>query len=165
MTRLPCGRSRCLLENLPERLVLEGYRHWIAGYETGSIDPWELGWTLFARELGPRNGRDVFSAVSSWARECYSHARRPPQIYPFNCRRVCRHECLAMASIAAFQHDDERVAEFCLDALVLRDGIPNTRRAASDLADTLTAHGHGMMPVPFPIIADIALEAPSDQLH
>lgn len=164
-SRLPCGRDRCLLENLPERLVLEGFRHWLAGYETGSIDPWELGWNLFARELGPRNGRDLFSAVSSWARECHAYAQHPLQTFPFNCSRICRDECLALASIAAHQHGDEKVADFCLTRMIQHDGVQYARRSASDLADTLTAHGFRLMPVPFPVIASIALDTPTQKFH
>lgn len=162
---LPCGRSSCLVDNLPERLVLEGYRHWMAGYETGSIEPWELGWTLFARALGARNGRDVFSAVSSWARECYTYAKRPPQTFPFESKRLCRHECVALALISALQNDDETVADFCLQNMVRTDGAPFTRRAASDLAETLALHRQRMMPVPYPVIASIALETPNNQIH
>lgn len=167
--KLPCGRKSCLFDNLADRLVLEGYRHWLAGYETGSIEPWELAWALFSAELGPRNARDVFSAISSWARECHRYATEPQQTFPFNCRRVCRHECMALASVSAIQYDDDQTAEFCLSRLVAKDGTATTRRAASDLAETLTAHGHSMIPVPFPVIASIAVggdfEPQSNQLH
>ncbi len=165
MTGQMSRQGGCLLQNLPERLVLEGYRHWMAGYETGSIEPWERCWNMFTEALGHRNGRDMLAAVSAWARECYMHARQPPQTFPFNCRHICRHECMAMASVAALQHEDEQVAKFCLEHLVHSGGVAQTRRAAWDLADTLSAHGHAMMPVPFPVIASIAMHAPRGRLH
>jgi len=159
--RRPCGLPYCVFDSLPDRLVLEGYRYWMAGYETHSIEPWELGWSLFAKTLGPRNARDVFGAVTAWARECYRHAHEPPRTFPFNCRRLCRHECVALAMISAFQHDDERTGEFCLAQIAVSQGLGQTRRAARDLAETLTAQGHAMIPVPYPVIADIALTPPA----
>lgn len=59
---------------MPERLVLEGYRHWIAGYRLRSIEPWELGWNMFATALPPREARDLCGAVIGWTRACFRNA-------------------------------------------------------------------------------------------
>ena len=32
----------CYFERPPEKLVLEGYRRWLAGFESGSVTPWEM---------------------------------------------------------------------------------------------------------------------------
>ena len=39
----PCGRSAVLFDRLPERLVLDGFRRWMAGYSTGDLGHWEAG--------------------------------------------------------------------------------------------------------------------------
>ena len=164
-SRLPCGRSQCLFDGLPERLVLEGYRHWMAGYKLRAIEPWELGWTMFAKALPPREARDMCGAVIGWTRACFQHARVPPQTFPFNCRRLCRHECIALSCISAQQHQDTEVLTFCLSHLVQDRGVAEAGTAAELLADTLTAQGHAMQPVSLTAIASVVHEPPGGHLH
>ena len=54
-------------DRLPEKLVLEGYRRWTAGFETGSIIPWEMTWGLYSEVLGLRkqNARWASCRISS----------------------------------------------------------------------------------------------------
>ena len=35
-----------------ERLVVQGFRHWLSGYEFGDVACWEQAWSLFTAELG-----------------------------------------------------------------------------------------------------------------
>jgi len=52
-------------DRLPEKLVLEGYRRWTAGFETGSIIPWEMAWGLYAEILGPREVKRAIAELRS----------------------------------------------------------------------------------------------------
>ena len=39
--------------------MLEGYRRWLAGYDSGSVTPWEMTQTLYEELLGAAEGRRV----------------------------------------------------------------------------------------------------------
>lgn len=163
--KLPCGNRTCLLDRLPERLVIDGYRYWMAGYETGSITPWELAWSLFAKELGPTDGRVALSALTCWVRTFRTWSHEPRRFFPFQCQRLCRDECLAVSLIAALQHNDTESARFCLDHLVDPSGRSETEKTADGLAGSLNDVGQTLMPVPFAIIEDIAARPPREQFH
>lgn len=163
--KLPCGNRACYLDRLPERLVVDGYRYWMAGYETGSIAPWELAWTLFAKELGATDGRAALSALTCWVRTCRTYSSEPRQTFPFQCQRLCKDECLAVSLIAALQHDDRPCAKFCLDRMVTADGVKDTERSAHCLADSLHGLGQTLIPVPQTIVEDIATRPARDHFH
>ena len=40
------------LDRKGERLVVQGFRHWLSGYEFGDVACWEQAWSLFTDELG-----------------------------------------------------------------------------------------------------------------
>lgn len=67
--KLPCGNREYYLQRTPECLVVEGYRRWVAGYETGSIEPWEIAWSYYSRELGAVEGRRALADLSCFVRE------------------------------------------------------------------------------------------------
>ena len=46
----------CYFQRPPERLVLEGYRRWLAGYDSGSVTPWEMTQALYEELLGAAEG-------------------------------------------------------------------------------------------------------------
>src|SRR3712207_1074375 len=50
-------RPGLYLDRLPERLVVDGFRLWSAGYRTGDLGHWSRAWDLYAGELGADDGR------------------------------------------------------------------------------------------------------------
>ncbi len=58
----------CYFERPPERLVLEGYRRWLAGYDSGSVAPWEMTQALYEELLGAAEGRRVLAELSHFVR-------------------------------------------------------------------------------------------------
>lgn len=163
--KLPCGNRTCYLDRLPERLVVDGYRYWMAGYETGSIAPWELAWSLFAKELGASDGRTALSALTCWVRTTRDWSTGPRQLFPFQCPRLCNDECLAVSLIAALQHNDRACARYCLGRLVTSDGAVDTEKSAHDLAHSLNALGQTLMPVPKTVVEDIAARPAREHFH
>ena len=98
----------CYFERPPERLVLEGYRRWLAGYDSGSVTPWEMTQALYEELLGAAEGRRVLAELSHFVRTLRQCAACPLRSFPFGAHHVCRDECLALGLIAALQHDDPR---------------------------------------------------------
>jgi len=164
-TRWGCGAGNCLLERRPERLVVLGYRHWLAGYDTGSIDPWEMAWTLFAGELGAADGRATLATVADWVRELRARSDGSPRFYPHSCRWLCRDECLALAAVSALQHGDPASATVSLAALGHGGTGCGAGAAAGSVADQLFHVGQVLMPVPPAVIEDIVSRPPRDSYH
>ena len=96
----------CYFERPPERLVLEGYRRWLAGYDSGSVTPWEMTQALYEELLGAAEGRHVLAELSHFVRTLRQCAACPLRSFPFGAHHVCRDECVALGLIAALQHDD-----------------------------------------------------------
>ena len=97
----------CYFERPPERLVLEGYRRWLAGYDSGSVTPWEMTQALYEELLGAAEGRRVLAELSHFVRTLRQCAACPLRSFPFGAHHVCRDECVALGLIAALQHDDQ----------------------------------------------------------
>jgi hypothetical protein len=93
--------------------VLEGYRRWTAGFETGSIIP-------VGNDLGPLFGSawDLRKQSAQWAscrsfirvlRHCASCQLRA---FPFDSHHVCREECLTLGLISGIQNQDALAARY-----------------------------------------------------
>jgi hypothetical protein len=102
----PCGRSVALFDRLPERLLLEGFRHWMAGYASGDLGHWEEAWNLYAGTLGPRDARLVVDRLARFVRIVRDWAICPIACFPGGCRHICRQECFALAMVASSQNKD-----------------------------------------------------------
>jgi hypothetical protein len=106
------------VDRTPERLVGLGFRHWVAGYQTGNLHCWESAWSVYERALGGRNARLAVSELSSWVKSVSAAARRDISVLPANCRDFCRDECLAVAMVAACQHNTCPALKACTFALI-----------------------------------------------
>lgn len=150
-----CEAPSSYLERRPERLVVEGYRRWMAGYETGSIEPWELAWSYYTSEFGDVEGRRAVADLSSFVRALRGCAQCPLRIFPYGAKSLCREECLAVGLIAACQHNDLTLRGGCITAL---GGCPRSNEigeAAGRYAATLMELGQALMPIPPEVIDDI----------
>lgn len=163
--KLPCGNQSCILDRLPERLVIEGYRHWLAGFETGSIAPWELVWMLYMRELGAREARNAIADLSDWIRNWHGFSDQTTAFFPFQCKRMCRDECLALTLISALQHREDQAIHLCLERFKNDAARQSVRNSAAAFAHTLDMLGQRLIPVPLPVIADIATRPERTQFH
>ncbi|SDU48557.1 hypothetical protein [Stappia sp. ES.058] len=120
-----------------ERLVVEGLRRWIAGYQTGSIACWELAWNLYAEKLGVERARPVMTGIGCYARALNGFAKCGFCLLPYDCKRRCPHEALAVGVVAAWQCGDREAASGIVEELVVGAGLPATLEAAAHLADNL----------------------------
>jgi len=159
------GHQGCYFERTPEKLVLEGYRHWLAGFETGSVAPWELTLTLYSELLGPAAGRRAMSELSHFVRTLRQCAPCPLRSFPFGAHHVCRDECLALGLIAALQHGQEQTALLCLDAMACRPLQQAVGAAAGDFAQTLSGLDQHLLPIPQGAIEDVLSRATARTIH
>jgi hypothetical protein len=145
----------CYFERPPEKLVPEGYRRWLAGFESGSVLPWEMAQTLYDELLGAAEGRRVVAELSHFVRTLRRCAACPLRSFPFNAHHVCRDECLALGLVAALQHDDGAAAQTCLAAMACPRLSANVCEAASCHADALAGARHYLLPIPQRAIEDV----------
>jgi hypothetical protein len=155
----------CYFERPPEKLVLEGYRNWTAGFETGSVAPWEIAWRLYADTLGDVGGRRALAELSYFIRTLGRCSHCPLRAFPFGARHVCRDECLTLGLIAACQHRDTDAADICLAALACPSRLADLAVAAADFAGTLLALEQRLLPIPSSAIEDILARAARKTVH
>ncbi len=120
-----------------EYLVVEGLRRWLAGYATGSIECWELAWRLYAERLGQHRAGPAVSALSCFARTLNAHSRDDLRLFPYECPRFCKHECLSLALLGAWQIGERDTAAHYAEALVTQAGLPEALETGADFAQTL----------------------------
>jgi hypothetical protein len=158
-TKLGCCNGGSYLDRAPERLVLQGYRQWMGGYDTACVACWERASDLYIDELGARAAGPVVMALGQWVRMLRRQARRQLSALPGSCHRLCRDECLAMAMIAASQNGDEGCRDLACAELA-EDG-PDARLSSATrlFAEALDESGLRMLPIPLHVIEDILTQA------
>lgn len=149
----------CYFERPAEKLVLEGYRHWTAGFDTGSVVPWEMAWGLYSEILGNSAARVALAELSHFIRTLGRCAHCPLRAFPFGAHHICREECLTLGLIAANQHEDMRAEELCLGALACASRAREAGEAARDFAAALSGFGQKLLPIPAGVIEDILMRA------
>ena len=116
--RCPFTSGNLIFERTPERLVGLGFRHWIAGFQTGEVGHWERAWNVYEASLGEQGARLALSELSSWAKTLKACSRRELCVHPCAYRSFCRDECLAVAMVAASQHNVCPALKSCSLALI-----------------------------------------------
>ena len=118
----------------PERLVGVGFRCWLAGYQTSDIGCWEVAWHEYARAVGPRAAKPLMTELACWVRAVQDSAERRIEVYPAQCRRFCRDECLAISMVAACQYCACPAFRACAVALLGSDEIDEAMEGAEEFA-------------------------------
>ena len=155
----------CYFNRPPERLVLEGYRHWLADFDTGSVAPWEMSFTLYTDMLGPEDGRRALTELSHFVRTLRRCAACPLRSFPFGAHHVCRDECLTLGLIAALQHRDEDAAATCLGAMTCPALKGQVGEAARCFAAMLSELELRLLPIPKHAIEDVLARAARKTVH
>ncbi|WP_436115353.1 hypothetical protein [Phyllobacterium sp. LjRoot231] len=149
------GSTGCYFDRTPEKLVLEGYRRWTAGFETGSVIAWEMAFGLYSELLGTRNGNRALSELSFFIRTLRHCALCPLKTFPFGSHHVCREECMTLGLIAGIQNCDMVVARTCLNAMACPSRQEEVENAAVNFAETLADLDQMLLPIPKSAIDDI----------
>lgn len=128
-----------LLEN--DKLIGVGLRSWLNGIDSGDIGCWQKGWERYAEALGHERAKTVFTELGCLARLIKSNSGRKIEFESFDCPDFCRDECLAVAMIAASQHDHCPALESCAQALAGESDRTAIMAGASQLARILQNAG------------------------
>jgi hypothetical protein len=161
----PRGASVPLFERLPERLVLEGFRRWMAGYATGDLTHWEEAWNLHAASLGPRDARVVVDRLARFVKIVRDWSICPIACFPGGCRHICRHECFALAMVAASQNGDLDSLAAAMRHLIDPDGHEEAMLPALAYAEAMKDNNLMLMRVPKTVIEEIAGRPPHERMH
>lgn len=163
--RLDCsnGNTARYLARPPERLVLEGYRHWTLGYVTGSPSPWQGARTLYRELLSKDDVQPAITALADFVATLGLCASCPLKMFACGSRHLCRDESLVMGLIAGIQNRDDAATELCLTALTCPPRYQDVAMAAGTFAFVLNAVNKVLMPIPASVVRDIL--ARSDQMQ
>ena len=159
------GRSAPLFDRLPERLVLEGFRRWMAGYSSGDLTHWEEVWNLHAASLGPRDARNVVDKLARYVKIVRDWSICPVACFPNGCRHICRQECFALAIVAASQNHDLDCLAAAMSLLIDPEGHEEALLPALAYAEAMRDHDLRLMPVPRHVIEEIAGRPAHERLH
>jgi hypothetical protein len=129
--------SAAVVLSAPERLVGVGFRCWLAGLQTSDIGCWEVAWEEMSRTVGARAAKPLMTELASWVRAVQDAAERRIEIYPAQCRRFCRDECLAISMVAACQHSACPAFRACAVALLGSNEIDEAIEGADGFARRL----------------------------
>jgi hypothetical protein len=121
----------------PERLVGVGFRCWLSGFQTSDIGCWETAWHEFSTAVGPRAAKPLMTDLACWVRAVQDTAERRIEVYPANCRRFCRDECLAISMVAACQHSACPAFRACAIALLGSNDVDEAIDCAESFASRL----------------------------
>lgn len=164
MAMVIAGRNAPVLARRPERLLVEGCRAFLNGFSTRCIDCWEVGWSLYAAELGPRDARRLMGDLAHFVREAHCGADRPLACLPYGCQRLSRDECLLMAAVAAQQNADPAVAVLAA-AHLAPTAAGSLAAAAEAFGEALQGVSQQLLPVPARVVEDVATRPPSACFH
>ena len=161
----PTPPSAALLDRLPERLVLEGFRRWMAGYATGDLSHWEAAWNLHAASLGARRARAVVERLAQFTRIVRDWSLCPIACFPGGCRHICRQECFALAMVASGQARDLDCLAAAMRCLLDPQGHEEAMLPALAYAEIMAESELTLLPVPKSVIEEIAGRPAAYRLH
>jgi hypothetical protein len=121
----------------PERLVGFGFRLWLNGFRTGDISSWEQAWCAYASTIGATAAKSAVGELSSWVRAINCYAQRELETASGASDWFCRDERVAIAMIAACQHNACPAMRACAFALLGCSMIDEVVEGAESFACTL----------------------------
>lgn len=139
----------------PERLVLQGYRHWTQGYVARSTEPWTEAQRLYRAMLGDADGAQAIIALAGFVKTLGACAACPLKTVQAGAPFICRDETLVMGLIAGIQNVDQPAVEFCLAKLCCRNTCDTVAMAAGLFAINLRSMDQVMTPIPVHALAEI----------
>ncbi len=141
------NRDNCPIRSFHETLTCEdrlvgiGMRCWLAGIDSGDIGCWQTGWQRYASELGEARAKSAFTELGCWARKLHANTARKIEYESIDCPEFCRDECMAVAMIAACQHDMCPALKICTETLLGIEDADDVLDGAMNFARNLENSG------------------------
>jgi hypothetical protein len=121
----------------PERIVGLGFRYWTHGCQSGDILSWHRAWELYCGQFGVFGGGEAVSKLSRWVNVLNQTTAREIEVFSGVSRGFSLDECIAVAMIAACQHNTCPAMRACAFALIESSGVERVVDEAQTFADTL----------------------------
>lgn len=149
----------------PEMLVLEGYRHWVAGIATRGRPDLAGIEQLLGYHMPTRHVHPTAIALMNFISALGTCATCPLRTFQVGSGHLCRDEALVLALIAALQHSDDEAADMSLTALSCKSRCGEVAFAAGQLALVLKGAEQILLPIPSQIIANILALSRAAKTH
>jgi hypothetical protein len=143
------------LSRPPERLVLEGYRHWTKSVITQSPVPMDEAGDLYRTILGAQFARPAFVAMADFLHTLGMCAKCPLHMFATNTPNICTDETMILGLISGIQNGDEASVELCLSALSCPTRCDEVVMAAGSFALILKGAAKILMPIPPEVLTSI----------
>jgi hypothetical protein len=146
-----------LFDHKPERVVINGCRCAMAGYDHGDPSCWDQFWSDLVGDCGIEAACEISGSLQNFVRTMRAHCQRPLNFFPRSCRWACADECLALSLLSSCQNDDDSVRTYCLEALQVdaAAGRPDLLKASEMLVQRLNTSELTLMRVPLSVIASV----------
>lgn len=150
-----CQSCENNLFSTPERLVLEGYRHWVAGLAISQRPDLASIQSLFSDHLPSAQVRPALTALMGFINALGICSTCPLKTFQVGSGHLCKDEAMVLALIAALQHGDEEAAELSLVSLSCKNRCAEVAVAAGELAFILKSANHILLPISISVMENI----------
>ena len=124
-----------------EVFFLTAFRCQLAGYATGDVACWEVGWQGASRLLPLADAKRIMAELAYFARVLHRIHARSLAVLPYCCGRVTPDECLLVRLIGAAQRGQLFAAGRLAQELTDSEDHVELVDAASDLGCALRESG------------------------
>ncbi len=118
------------------------FRLWLTGFRDGDVSLWERAFAASAGMFGVAAARDICRDVSHWVRILLDHSKRDLEVLQPDNPCFGRDECVAMALVAAHQHQACPALQVCALTLLACENRSDIGRSSLAVADRLTRVNH-----------------------
>jgi hypothetical protein len=132
---------------------------------SGDLGHWEEVWRLHAHSLGASDARRLVDRLARFVRTVRDWSICPIACFPGGCRHICRHECFALAIVAASQNQDLDSLAAAMRHLLDPEGHEEAMLPALAYAEAMRDSDLMLMPVPRSVIDEIAGRPAHERLH
>lgn len=123
------------------RLVGYGFRGWLGGLRDGDVDRLQVVFDKYRGTLGADGAQRALDKLAAWVRVINRTAARPIDVRPMSCARFCQDECMAVAIVAAAQHDTCPAMRACAFTLLGTSEVNAMLGCAEAFAGILKSEG------------------------
>lgn len=162
---MPASPDPIFKSRRAERLVGLGFRYWLTGFRTGDLSCWERAWKTYAQALGPAGAKSALTDLSCWVRSIDRNSCRRLETAAVDCDQFCRDECVAIAMIAACQHNVCPAMRACAFSLLGCSVIEDVVRGAETFATTMREAEQVLLPSSAATNALVAIPADTSVVH